>query len=430
MTTIPSRPSAHRVRSSAAIACFLVACAAVIVVACGPPLVIPSTSAELHRRLDSLSEARISTQSPEERLLRYSPADLHGPVPRPKLPVGADSNDPVAYYRLGDSVKFHMQGLADRALYWATRLDPTMADAYYDRWDLRLHGDLYHWYPDGSVRSTRSRSPNELAAIDSLRRNALGYNPFIDGVLEIPPQITNLTERQANRDPRAAGLWAFARGDYRKAVTKLGEAIGKRRENAAFHFPRAYAWVHLNEPDSAIADLTALIDRLEQMQDSTVAPYVSKDLLYYEIGLLRVDEKRYADARAAYEHALLENLSSYMAHLRLSAVALILHDTATALNELETATLIRTDDPVLLTFHASILAGVHRFDEAEAELRTAIHVDTDYAIPYATLGQTAEQRHDTLLAIRSYREYLARASRKPVDRGWVEGRLSRLTIQR
>src|SRR6185437_6462554 len=147
-----------------------------------------------------------------------------------------------------------------------------------------------------------------------------------------------LSERQANQDPRLAGLWAFARRDYRKAATKLGEAIRENRDNAPFHFPRAYAWEHLNEPDSAIADLTALIDRMEQLQDSTMAPYMSKDLLYYEVGLLRVDEKRFAEARAAYEHALLENLGFYMAHVRLSAVALTLHDTLTALNELQTAT--------------------------------------------------------------------------------------------
>lgn len=377
-----------------------------------------------------MSEARIRAQSPEERLLHYPPADLHGPFPRPKLPAGADSNDPVAYYRLGDSVKFHMQGLADRALYWATRLDPTMAAAYLDRWDLRRNGDLYHWYPDGSVRGESRRSPNELAAIDSLRGIALGYNPFIDGALEIPPAITNLTERQADRDPRSAGLWAFARGNYRKAVAKLGEAIRKKRENAAFHFPRAYAWERLNEPDSAIADLTALIDRLEQLQDSAIAPYVSKDLLYYEIGLLRVDEKRYADARYAYEHALLENLGFYMAHVRLSAVALTLHDTVTALNELQTATLIRTDDPLLAAFQGQILTGMGRLDEAEAKLRAAIHMDTDFALPYAMLGHTAEQHHDTLLAVNSYREYLGRSSRNATDRGWVEGRLRSLTTQR
>lgn len=422
---------AHRLKSTAAIACFLaVWTAPAIVVACGPPLEIPSTPAELDRRLDSLHEARIRTQSPEERLLRYSAADLHGPFPRPKLPLGADTNDPEAYYRLGDSVKFRMQGLADRALYWATRLDPAMADAYFARWDLRRHGDLFHWYPDGSVRGERRRWPNEMATIDSLRSIALGHDPFIDGALEISPGITNLSERQANRDPRLAGLWAYARGDYRKAVTSLGEALRKNRENAAFHLPRAYAWVHLHESDSAIADLTALIDRLEQMQDSTIAPYLSKDLLYYEIGLLRVAETRYPEARAAYEHALLENLGFYMAHLRLSAVALILHDTATALNELETATLIRTDDPMLLSFRASVLAGALRFDQAEGDIRAAIHADSDYALPYALLGSIAEQRHDTLRAVMGYRDYLARASRKAAERAWVEDRIRSLTARR
>src|SRR5437016_5167423 len=111
----------------------------------------------------------------------------------------------------------------------------------------------------------------------------------------------------------------------------------------------------LQQSDSAVADLTALIDRLERIQDSSVAPYVSKDFLYYAIGVLRAGQERFPEARAAYEGALVENLGFYMAHVRLSAVALFLHDTTTALNELETATMMRGDDPMLLTFRGSVL---------------------------------------------------------------------------
>jgi tetratricopeptide (TPR) repeat protein len=300
-----------------------------------------------------------------------------------------------------------------------------MADAYYDRWDLRSHGDNYRVFPDDSVRRV-DRTPNEKVAIDSLRSIAFGYNPFMKGALDIPPQITNLKEWQANRDPRTAGFWAYARGDYQKAVKKWGDAIAKDSRNAMFHFPRAYAWEHLHESDSAVADLTALIDRLERIQDSTIAPYLSKDLLYYEIGLLRVGQKKYPEARAAYEHTLLENLGFYMAHVRLSGVALLLQDTATALNELETATLIRSDDPMVLTFRGSILDDAHALDEAEKQLRNAVHADTDYALPYALLGHVAEQRHDTTAALGHYREYLARASRSAVERHWVEMGIERL----
>jgi tetratricopeptide (TPR) repeat protein len=417
------------VRRRAACACRLVVSVLIVAAAgCTPPLREP-TPGPTHTRYDSLIEAEATTKSPEWRALHYPAADLHGPFERPKLPEGADTNDPAAYYKLGDSVKWRLQGLADRAYYWAVRLDPTMAEAYYARWDLRRHGTHHHLYPDGAVRSVDDRAPNETGPVDSLRRAALVYNPFLDDALDIPPQISGLSERQANRDPVTAGLWGYARGDYRKAVKKLGEAIQAKPDYAGLHVPRAYAWVHLQESDSAVADLTALIHRIQQIQDSSVAPYLSTDFLYYSIGLLRAGQKRYAESRAAYESALLENLGFYMAHVRLSASALLLHDTTTALNELETATLIRADDPMLLVFRASILTAEGRWKEAETQLRSAIHADTEFALPYAFLGHVAEQRHDTTAARARYVEYLARASHTATERAWVEDHLANLTTQ-
>lgn len=302
-----------------------------------------------------------------------------------------------------------------------------MADAYLARWELRSNGDSHRLYPDGSVRRPSDGPHNEGPAVDSLRTIALMYNPFLDEALHIPPQISNLKEWQANRDPVIAGLWWYSKRDFAKAVEKWGEAIRKKPRFVGLYVPRAFAWVHLQQTDSAVADITALIGAIERIQDSTIAPYLSKDFLYYAIGTLRGGQKRYAEARDAYQSALVENLGFYMAHVRLSAVALFLHDTTTALNELETATLIRSDDPVPLTFRGSILGESGRFVEAERDLRAAIHADTDYALPYASLAHLMEQRHDTASAVRIYRQYLSRASRSAAERAGVEAHLARLT---
>ena len=414
------------VRLPAARKCVAFLIALALGMGCNPPPEPDSEPRPIHTRFDSLTEAQAAMHSHEWREIHFATTDLHGPFPRPALPQGADTNDAAAYYRLGDSVMYREQGLADRAFYWAVRLDPTMAEAYYARWELRYHGRVHRLYPDDSVRRIPRPTPNEEAALDSLRLSAFMYNPFLDGALDIPPQIRTLSERQADRDARTAGLLAYVRGDYRKAVKKWGEAIRKRPENAPFHFPRAYAWVHLGERDSAVADLTALINRIERIEDSTVTPYLSKAFLYYAIGLLRGEQQRFPEARAAYESALLENLGFYMAHLRLSVVALHLHDTTTALTELETGTLMRGDDPVLHTLQGGILDGAKRFNEAEHELLAAIHVDTDYAPPYAYLGHIAEQRHDTTRALSAYHEYVARASHTASDRTWVLPHMAQL----
>lgn len=396
-----------------------------IAAACAPPAPVPSL-AGFKEVSESLFQARIRDSSPAWRADHFFTPNLNGPFLRPRLPVGADTNDPLAYYKLGDSVEWREQGLADRAFYWASRLDPTMAAAYYARWNLRYNGITEWLYPDNSVRQRPSPVPN-ATAVDSLRIIAYGLNPFLDGVLNIPPQIRNLREFQADRDAATSGLWAYNAGNYTKAVKKWGEAIRKKPQNVLLHFPRAFAWVHLQQPDSAIADLTTLADRVEHIEDSTIGPYLSKDRFYYAIGYLRGGQQRYPEARAAYESALLENLGFYMAHFRLSGVYLFLHDTTRALTELETASLMRSDDPMLLAFRGSILLGQHRFDEADAQLRAAIHADTDFALPYAFRGNVAEQRHDTTNAIAGYREYLARASRSAPERGWVEARVAGLT---
>lgn len=393
--------------------------------ACGPLPEPGSASSYTHR--DSVVEANARAKSSEWRAAHYPAMDPDGPFARPKLADSADTNDAIAYYRLGDSVKWIQQGLADRAFYWSTRLDPTLADGYYARWDLRRHGLVYRLYPGDSVHRADFHSTNEVAKLDSLLQSAIAYNPFMDAALDIPPQISRLTERQANRNAATAGAWAYLRGDYRKAVSKWGEAIRDEPSESGLHLPRSYAWVHLDENDSAVADITALINRIQRIQDSTVAPYISKAFLYYAVGILRGRQQRYADARSAYESALLENLGFYMAHVRLSAVALLLQDTTTALNELETATLMRTDDPVLLTLRGNILVGAGRLDEAERELRAALRADSDYALPRAFLGQAAEQRHDTAAARSAYRDYLAHASRSASERGWVEVHLAHLT---
>ena len=423
-----SRMQSGSVRRPRAVLGAFVAATVLVGGSCGPLPPPEAPRLPFRSRYDSVIEARARDSTPAWRASHYFMPNLHGPFPRPTLPAGGDSNDAVAYYRLGDSIKFRQQGVADRALYWAIRLDPTMANAYYDRWDLRTHGSGFFLYPDDTVR-LRPRTPNEATAVDSLRFIAFMYDPFLDEALDIPPQIRNLKEWQADRDARTSGLWAYAMGNYAKAVKKWGEAMRKKPENAVFHVPRAYAWIHLQETDSAVADFAALIARIEKIQDSTVAPYLSKDFLYYAIGMLRGGQKRYPEARAAYEGAVSENLGFYMAHVRLAAIDLLMHDTTLALNELETASLMRNDDPVLLAFQGEILMEKHQLDEADVQLNAALHADSDYALPYAFLGEVAEQRHDTAKALSRYREFLARASQKAVERPWVTDRVVHLTGQ-
>ncbi|HEY2375778.1 MAG TPA: tetratricopeptide repeat protein [Gemmatimonadaceae bacterium] len=397
-------------------------------IGCQPIAPPPPRSRPLVTRYDSALDSAAREKGPVWRASHYPIANLHGPYPRPALgDSAADPNDALSYYRLGDSVRRVLPGLADQAFYWALRLDPTFSDAYYARFKLLRQQFPWRAMPDGAIRRIFAVEPNVALATDSLATIALAYSPFLEGTLDIPPWIIGLRGAQADRDPVTAGMHAYGVGNYRKAVDEWAKAMRKDPSAVMLRIPRAYAWVHLNEPDSAIGDLTTLVQRLESIQrDSTVAPYVSKEFLYYSIGSLHASRHRYREARAAYEQALVENLGFYMAHVRLAAAAAALHDTATALNELQTALLIRADDPLALVFQASLLLGSGKITEAEHQLRTALSADSDYALPHVFLGLAAEQRNDTTMARLEYGLYLARAPRNAVERGWASTHLNML----
>ena len=380
-------------------------------------------------RYDSALDSAARQKGPEWRALHYPAANLHGPFTRPELhDTTADPNDALSYYHLGDSVRRTLPRLADRAFHWAARLDPTFADAYFARWALLRRDFPWREMPDGSIRRIFAVQPNAAQMTDSLLAIAIAYSPFLEGTINVPQWIIGLSERTASQDPAVAGMRAYGRGDYRKAVAEWGKELKKEPKSAMLHIPRAYAWVRLDEADSAIGDLTQLVQRLEIVErDSAVTPYFSKEFLYYAIGMLHAGKERFPEARAAFEHSLLENLGFYMAHVRLSGVVMMFHDTTTALTELETAMLIRPDDPLVLVYHGSLLLGTGRVADAERQFRAALRADSDYALPHVFLGLAAEKRHDTSSASAEYTDYLSRSPRSATERAWVKSRLGNLT---
>ena len=55
------------------------------------------------------------------------------PPKRPRLAAAADTNDSRAYYNRGLELLERDPGKAEDAFYWASRLEPTWAEAFYAR---------------------------------------------------------------------------------------------------------------------------------------------------------------------------------------------------------------------------------------------------------------------------------------------------------
>jgi hypothetical protein len=121
--------------------------------------------------------------------------------PRPHLPIGVDTNDAQVYYDLGIAQLEREPKKAADAFFWAARLNPTGADAYYARRIALLLSDqrrlLRYWNGDrGTVQS------DEIKRIDSLQLYALTINPFLSQRLDgrllnaIIQQIADEEERR------------------------------------------------------------------------------------------------------------------------------------------------------------------------------------------------------------------------------------------
>ena len=110
-----------------------------------------------------------------------SPQRAQKQPPRPELSAGADRNDPWTYYRLAQSVLTESPEKAADAYYWAARLNPVWAEAFYGRRIALLLSDprmlTRYWRGDkGAVRETMG--------IDSLYLYALTLNPFLGPSLD------------------------------------------------------------------------------------------------------------------------------------------------------------------------------------------------------------------------------------------------------
>jgi Tfp pilus assembly protein PilF len=374
-------------------------------------------------RMDSTLTSLAREHDRAWREAHYPTTDPHGPFLRPALTDTADDpNDPIAYYRLGARVMDSHQGLADRAFYWAIRLDPYFPQAYQARWTLLRQRLNWRLSPDSTIRW---RDEAATRAADSLLYRAIAYDPFVNDPIDARrfAAFYGRLQRQP-RDPLINGARAYAEGNYRKALDHWGQAIRRDRRLPFLHVARAHAWVRLRQLDSAITELSTLVSRLETIErDSLIAPYASKGHFDYAIGFLYARQDRFVEARAAYQRALEENLGSYIVHVRLAGIALSDQDTTAALNALETALLIEPEDLFVRTYYGALLAEAGHYADARRELETVVRADSDYALPYLYLGRVRDRTGDSSTARGWYARYLAHAARTAPDREWAEGRM-------
>jgi len=347
--------------------------------------------------------------------LASAPVDSLWLAPRrPRLPPSADTNAASAYENWGIGKIGRYPDSAAAAFYWASRLDPWRASPYYERGVALVlthaekpeyAGSFYPW------AITRQLSIEEISFVDSLNQLALLRDPFLERPLDRylsgapgPRMLSRL------RDPAQRGYVHFALGAYDSAVANLGKALAKQPEFSGLRMLRAISFYYLERFDSTAAELQALLTSLtERDEKRMVRVYHSKAMLHYAMGIALVQTGD-STAREHFEQALVEDLSFYMARVRLAGLSLARGDTAAAIDFLAQAVELKDDDPALHYFYG-VLQRTRDRTLATAAFERSIALDPVYAPPYMQLGLMADVRGDTATAIKAYDRFIALSAR-------------------
>jgi tetratricopeptide (TPR) repeat protein len=364
---------------------------------------------------------------------------------RPKLEATADTNDARAYVDFGFKKFDDDPEAAANAFYWAARLNPDNAEAYYGRRAALIADDkrMLATYVDGSRRERETLK--QLRALDSLQLRAQLLNPFFYRRLEA--RMFNEYIRQINSEdpadnPGVAQLryaintylqkadastraWvAYSDGDFDTALQQYATAMKGQKETASLHLERARIFGMRAQTDSAIAEFKSALDELRKRDaKALVFVYDSKAAIEHSIGMLLEAHDRVSEAREAYGRALLEDVSFYPAHLRLGMLALVAKDTTTAVSELDLAVQIAGNEPYVRYVYGYTLAALGKRPEALTQINKAIELDPYYPLPYITLADIQEKNGDHAAARASYQAYLKHAGKQDPQRMDVEAKL-------
>jgi tetratricopeptide (TPR) repeat protein len=351
----------------------------------------------------------------------HSQSDPYKIPKRPKLDPGRDTNSASDYFFYGNASIGKFPERAAAAYYWASRLDPAWADPLYGRYVALLLAQpttVLHEY----LTNRRSlRKDKVIRGIDSLKYQAFLANPFVDrrldGVL-----LTNWLERAYNGQysthdlkrlsPELAGWISYTYGRFQESAAAYAEAINRDPHDPWLHMSRALPLIAMGLQDSALMAVRTALDSLRGTPDDKGGfPYESYPFAEYSVGVLFERMQARDSAQAAYERALLDDISFYPAHRKLARLRLAGGDTSGALKEYADAANLAPNDAVAVFELGTISLTTGRTDSALVLLKRSIELEPLFLPPRMTLGLIYEQSGFKEEAIREYSAFVRQAPR-------------------
>jgi tetratricopeptide (TPR) repeat protein len=334
------------------------------------------------------------------------------PSQRPELPRGADPNDWEAYYDLG-VVKLNAKLGRDAgaAFYWAARLEPQRAEPLYGMRAAVFMQDLTLWERYLADDERALRSPAALRA-DSLMVESLLRNPFVAPTLDV--LLLDQLPGYWGQDRTTQGWLHFARGNLGQAARHFRAAIESNpRSNYRRRYSLATVLVVMGEMDSAAVQIQAMLDELRRRDEArVVVVYQSKETLEYALGLLHMARRRWPEARAAMERAVLENAGGHLGHRGLASIAQAEGKAAEAVEEYRQAVALGGEHPLLEYEFGDALLRAGAVEEAIEHLGRAVAREPYWADARLELGRACETAGKTAEALEAYERYAQLAPRK------------------
>lgn len=331
--------------------------------------------------------------------------------PRPELPRGDDPNDWEAYFDYGVvKLNSRLGREAEAAFYWASRVDPTRAEPLYGVRAALFMQDLTLWerYLEGDPRGRRH--PVALRA-DSLRDESLLRNPFVAPTLDV--LLVDQLPGRWGWDRATQGWLHFARRDFGLAARHFRALVeANPRGNHHRRYDLALVLAAAGQLDSAAVQVQALLDELRRQDETRVVIYQSKEMLEYALGLLQITQRRFPDARAAMERAVLENAGGHMGHRGLAIIAQAEGKAAEAVEEYRQAVELSGEHPLLEYEFGQALLRAGAVEEAIEHLGRAVAREPYWADARLELGRAYEAAGKTAEALEAYERYTQLAPRK------------------
>jgi Tfp pilus assembly protein PilF len=336
---------------------------------------------------------------------------------RPALDATRDTNSASDYYNYGISQLRSNPTRAAAAFYWATQLDPGMAEPWYGRWAASLLAEETRVLGDYFAEKAYITKSREIQQIDSMRYQAMIRDPLLywhldqflldEWLARVSGGEVTLNMVAHDYGPELAGWWAYGQGQFVEALKQYAVAIRQNPKWYGLRLERARAFLPLRQYDSAAAAYAEVL-KLEGGREAAhvVHVYDSKEIAYFTIGRIREAQGNVAAAQEAYGQALVENLAFYPAHAALARVALATGDTAGAVREYDQALQLHPDAPGVRHDYGIVLFALKRYDAATEQFQLAVDEDPYFARPYFPLAVLRENEGKDSVAVAHYRRFI------------------------